>query len=52
MNSDPITLFSEFLAMKRMNPSEYWRPQTHAQMIRSYKHYGVAYFDLHKDQAI
>ena len=52
MDSNSVPLFSDFLAMKRQNPNKFWQPTTHAQMAKAYQHHGVAYFDLHKDQAI
>ena len=47
-----IPLFSDFLSMKRQNPSRYWLPVTAAQMAKAYIHHGPAYFDLHKDQSL
>ena len=32
MAPKPIPLFSDFLSMKRQNPSRYWHPVTAAQM--------------------
>ena len=52
MNATTPPLFSEFIQMKKQNPSRYWTPATHAQMARSYQHHGPAYFDLHKDQSL
>ena len=34
MAPKPIPLFSDFLSMKRQNPSRYWLPVTAAQMQR------------------
>ena len=51
MAPKPIPLFSDFLSMKRQNPSRYWLPVTAAQMAKAYLHHGHAYFDLHKDQS-
>ena len=48
----PIPLFSDFLSMKRQNPSRYWLPVTAAQMAKAYIHHGPAYFDLHKDKSL
>ena len=50
MNATTPPLFSEFIQMKKQNPSRYWTPATHAQMARSYQHHGPAFFDLHKDK--
>jgi hypothetical protein len=52
MDSNTIPLFSDFLFMKRQNPSRYWLPVTAAQMAKAYIHHGPAYFDLHKDQSL
>ena len=50
MDSNPIPMFSHFIAMKKQNPSRWWTQATHAQMARSYQHHGPAFFDLHKDK--
>ena len=52
MVHNPIPLFSDFMNMKRHNPSKYWLPVTAAQMQAAYLHHGHAYFDLHKDQSL
>ena len=52
MDSNPIPMFSHFIAMKKQNPLRYWLPVTAAQMVRSYQYHGPAYFDLHKDQSL
>ena len=52
MAPNPIPLFSDFLSMKRHNPSKYCLPVTAAAMAQAYIHHGPAYFDLHKDQSI
>ena len=52
MTANPIPLFSDFMNMKRHNPSKYWLPVTAAQMAKAYIHHGPAYFDLHKDQSL
>jgi hypothetical protein len=52
MAHQPIPLFSDFLALKRANPSRYWNPVTAAEMAKAYIHHGPAYFDLHKDKSI
>jgi hypothetical protein len=52
MAPNPIPHFSDFLSMKRLNPTQYWLPVTAAQMAKAYIHHGPAYFDLHKDQSL
>ena len=47
-NTTPF--FSQFLEMKRINPSAYWRTTTQAQMVSAYKQHGLAFFD-HYEQA-
>ena len=42
MDSNPIPMFSHFIAMKKQNPNQYWLPVTAAQMARSYQHHGPA----------
>ena len=52
MDSNPIPMFSYFIALKHQNPNQYWLPVTAAQMAKAYIHHGPAYFDLHKDQSL
>ena len=52
MNATTPPLFSDFLLMKKQNPSRYWLPVTAAQMTKAYIHHGPAYFDLHNDQSL
>ena len=52
MNATTPPLFSEFMALKRANPNQYWLPVTAAEMAKAYIHHGPAYFDLHKDKSI
>jgi hypothetical protein len=52
MHATTPPLFSEFMALKRANPNQYWLPVTAAQMAKAYIHHGPAYFDLHKDQSL
>ena len=52
MDSNPIPMFSHFIALKRHNPSRYWLPVTAAEMAKAYIHHGPAYFDLHKDKSL
>lgn len=52
MDSKTVPLFSDYLLMKHENPNLFWATRTQAEMAQAYLHHGVAYFDLHKDQAI
>ena len=47
-NTTPF--FSQFLAMKRSNPSAYWTKAVQAQMVSAYKQHGIAFYD-HYEQA-
>ena len=47
-NTTPF--FSQFLALKRSNPSAYWTKAVQAQMVSAYKQHGIAFYD-HYEQA-
>tara|TARA_B110000967_G_C18472587_1_gene358100 strand:- start:213 stop:371 length:159 start_codon:yes stop_codon:yes gene_type:complete len=49
MDSKTVPLFSDFLAIKRSNPSNYWTAKTHEQMTKAYQHHGAAFFNIYEE---
>ena len=48
MDSKTIPMFSDFLAIKRMNPNKYWTAANHNKMTKAYQHHGAAFFNIYE----
>ena len=41
-----VPFFSHFQEIRKLNPNEYYKPKTQAQMAEAYQQHGWSYFDL------